>query len=376
MTETDMANALRFRQWKTPRQSGERARLKIVHGPDSGSLFVVTGDVITLGRGDENDVVFADLRASRKHAELRKLANGRWHLRDLGSQNGVVWNGKVTREADLRTGDVVTVGETAFEFIPEEAGTKMLHSEAKALSPDLVRGRAPAPLTSIQSPARVSAAAAALPAPTALAGLGMPGSPQDMAGLQGIAGMGAATGTAGGGEEKRKKILMAVVVLMAAWLFLDDSDTKKPKTDPKKTAAETDKKKKEERRDLAQYLPPMPDKGPNTAAETFFKEGFREFREKNYLRARVQFETALQINPAHSSAASYLKQCDSSIDREVKSHMDRGRRDLDSGKLRSARAHFEAVLRLLVRDPDSPEVTEAKEQLKQVDDRMKGAFES
>src|SRR6187401_1423631 len=84
---SDMGNALRFRQWKTPRQTGERARLKIVHGPDSGCLFVVTGDLITLGRGEENDVVFADLRASRKHAELKKLANGRWHLRDLGSQN-------------------------------------------------------------------------------------------------------------------------------------------------------------------------------------------------------------------------------------------------------------------------------------------------
>jgi hypothetical protein len=377
-----MASALRFRQWKTPRQSGERARLKIVHGPDSGSLYVLTGDQVTLGRGEENDVVFADLRASRKHAELKKLANGRWHLRDLGSQNGVVWNGKVTREADLKSGDIVTVGETAFEFIPGEAGTQVLHSGPRAMSADLLHGRAesiahpPAPLSSIQPLSNVSAHAAfgtGVPA--------FPGAAPDLGGLHGIAGMGASTGQAGGGSEKRKKILYGAVVAMALWLFLGDSEeqAKPGAKDAKQAAADKKKekdKKKEPMRDLAQYLPPMPNNAPMAAAETFFKEGFREFREKNYLRARVQFETALQINPAHSLATAYLKQCDRAIEDDVKAHLEHGRRDLDAGKLKSARAHFEAVMRLLSRDADNPDLTEAKDQLKQVDERMKGAFSS
>jgi pSer/pThr/pTyr-binding forkhead associated (FHA) protein len=333
-----------------------------------------------MGRGDENDVVFADLRASRKHAELKKLANGRWHLRDLGSQNGVVWNGKVTREADLKSGDIVTVGETAFEFVPEEAGTQMMQSGPRALTADLLHGRAqspahpPAPLASIQPLAQLSPGAglgASFPA--------IPGANSDFGGLQGIAGMGASTGSAGGGSEKRKKILYGIVGLMAVWLFLDDSETEKaaPKN-PKQASA--DKKgegaKKEPLRDLAQYLPPMANTSPLGAAETFFKEGFREFREKNYLRARVQFETALQINPAHSLSNAYLKQCDRAIDDDVKAHLSRGLREAESGKLKSARAHFEAVQRLLSRDTSHSAYKEATIKLKEIDERLKGAFSS
>ena len=104
-----MPNALRFRNWKTPKQAGERVRLKVVHGPDSGSLFVVTAAKFSIGRGEENDLVISDLRASRRHAELTRQPSGTWHVSDLGSQNGVVWNGKITREADLRAGDILTV---------------------------------------------------------------------------------------------------------------------------------------------------------------------------------------------------------------------------------------------------------------------------
>jgi hypothetical protein len=356
-----MGKAQRFQQWKTPRQAGERARLKIVHGPDSGSLFVLTADKATLGRGDENDIVFADLRASRRHAEISRHPSGVWKLRDLGSQNGVVHNGKVTRETDLRGGDVVTVGETAFEFVPEEAATQVLHSGPKALSPDLLLGRPSLPAA---RPAQASA-----PAPAHV-----PRAPADLSGLQGIAGLGAATGSAGGGSEKRKKVLMAIVVVMGAVLFLDDSD-KKPAPSADRNPA-SKKEKKEPLRDLAQYLPALPGNAPQASSETFFKEGFREFREKNYLRARVQFENALQINPGHSLAANYLKQCDTAIETEVNSHINRGRRDADAGKLKSARAHFEAVLRLLARDPEDPNFLEAKDQLKDVELRMRGGAES
>jgi hypothetical protein len=376
-----MPSALRFRQWKTPRQSGERARLKVVHGPDSGCLFVLTGDQITMGRGDENDVVFADLRASRKHAELKKLANGRWHLRDLGSQNGVVWNGKVTREADLRSGDIVTVGETAFEFVSEESGTQAMHAGPRALNADLLHGRPqalahpPAPLASIQPLAHLTSGGgigAGFPA--------IPGTNSDFGGLHGIAGMGASNGGSGGGSETRKKVLYGIVGVMAIWLFLDDSENQKPESkDPKQVSADKTKEsgaKKEPMRDLAQYLPPMPNTSPLAAAETFFKEGFREFREKNYLRARVQFETALQINPAHSLSNAYVKQCDRAIDDDVKAHLSRGLREAESGKLKSARAHFEAVQRLLSRDTAHPSYQEATVKLKEIDERLKGAYSS
>lgn len=368
-----MPNALRFRQWKTPKQSGERARLKIVHGPDSGALFVVTAPKFSIGRGEENDVVIGDLRASRRHAELVRQPNGAWKLTDLGSQNGVVWNGKITREADLRAGDVVTVGETAFEFVPEESGTQLLNSAPKAISMDHLVGRPgvnanPAPLAAPVVPS----------VPSALAGLQIP-SAGDAAALQGVAGLGAGAGTSGGDPEKRKKLIRIVLALVVAGLFMYDPPKEQSAKDRAKAAAKAEKKKKdkEAERELASFLPPLPATGPMAASETFFQEGFREFRERNYLRARVQFETALQINPSHGLARSYLKQAEKAIDDEVRAHLDQGRQDFDAGKLRSARGHFEAVTRLLYRDPENPSMLEAKDQLRAVLSRMsRGGAES
>ncbi len=372
-----MPKALRFRQWKTPKQSGERARLKVVHGPDSGSLFVVTAAKFSIGRGEENDVVIGDLRASRRHAELVRQPNGSWKLTDLGSQNGVVWNGKITREADLRAGDIVTVGETAFEFVPEESGTQQLNAAPKAISMDHLAGRPG--LSAIPALAVPIPTSIANPnAPTAFAGLQLPGA-ADASALQGITGLGSGSGLDGGVVEKRKKLIRIVLVVVAGAALMYDPPKSKGPQDPKKIEAlkKAAKERKEIERELASFLPPMPATGPMAASETFFQEGFREFRSRNYLRARVQFETALQINPGHGLARSYLQQSESAIKDEVESHLDRGRRDFDAGKLHSARGHFEAVLRLLYRDSENPSLIEAKDQLKAVLSRMtRGGAES
>lgn len=365
-----MPNALRFRQLKTPKQMGERARLKVVHGPDSGCVFVVTTTQFSVGRGDENDVVIADLRASRRHVEIIRQNSGTWKASDLGSQNGIVWNGKITRSAELRSGDIITVGETAFEFIPEESGTQYLQAPPKSISSAHLSG----------SSAHVRASAPVFsphPAGGGVIGLQMPTAGD--AGVSGLAGMGSGSGVDAASGDQRKKMIRIVLGLVVAGLLIYEPPKNGPGKNPKKLEAakkEAEERKKIER-ELASFLPPLPATGPMAAAETFFQEGFREFREKNYLRARVQFETALQINPGHGLSRSYLQQSERSIQGEVALHLKQGRHDFDSGKLRSARAHFEAVLRLLYRDVDRPEFTEAKDQLAAVLSRMKrGGAES
>jgi pSer/pThr/pTyr-binding forkhead associated (FHA) protein len=67
-----------------PRQNGEKARLRVLKGPDQGTVFALTADRASIGRGEEGDVVLTDLRASRLHAEIARAALG-WSARDLGS---------------------------------------------------------------------------------------------------------------------------------------------------------------------------------------------------------------------------------------------------------------------------------------------------
>ena len=49
--------------------------------------------VITVGRGESNDIVLPSTTVTRQHAQLERTAEG-WQVRDLGSQNGTFLDGK------------------------------------------------------------------------------------------------------------------------------------------------------------------------------------------------------------------------------------------------------------------------------------------
>jgi hypothetical protein len=68
-----------------------------------------------IGRADENDLVLADLRASRFHAEIERTPRG-YVVRDLGSTNGTMVGGRIVQERLLENGDTLTMGETEMRF--------------------------------------------------------------------------------------------------------------------------------------------------------------------------------------------------------------------------------------------------------------------
>lgn len=91
------------------------------HGP--GSLVLSTGDrvelgdyVVTIGRDVSANIVLADPNASRRHAEIRPVANG-FAVVDLGALNGTKVNGRrITQLHVLADGDVVQFGNTDMRF--------------------------------------------------------------------------------------------------------------------------------------------------------------------------------------------------------------------------------------------------------------------
>lgn len=76
---------------------------------------LVLGDRAVIGRSRECDVVLADPNASRRHAEIRRDREG-WIVRDLGSTNGTLVNGRRVQVARLRPGDRLTLGLTDLVF--------------------------------------------------------------------------------------------------------------------------------------------------------------------------------------------------------------------------------------------------------------------
>ena len=66
-----------------------------------------------LGRSPDADVRLNDFWVSRVHCEISE-ANEGLLVRDLGSTNGTLVNGKQVNESHLLPGDLLTVGLTIF----------------------------------------------------------------------------------------------------------------------------------------------------------------------------------------------------------------------------------------------------------------------
>ncbi len=95
---------------------------EIHEGALVGSLVLPDGrrvplgeHTIVLGRMADCDVVVADPRSSRRHAEIRPSGSG-FVVTDLGSMNGTLVNGTAIREQPLADGDEIRLGNTVLRF--------------------------------------------------------------------------------------------------------------------------------------------------------------------------------------------------------------------------------------------------------------------
>lgn len=73
-----------------------------------GDAIPLVSEVMTIGRRPSCDIRLNFQNISGTHCELA-LKSGVWHVRDLGSTNGVKVNGERTLRRPLRPGDEISV---------------------------------------------------------------------------------------------------------------------------------------------------------------------------------------------------------------------------------------------------------------------------
>lgn len=85
-------------------------------GLAAGAQFAVAGEM-SIGRGGANSIVVNDSSVSTDHAIVTR--SGReWRIRDLGSTNGTLVDGRAagTRGLPLRGGETITLGSVRIRF--------------------------------------------------------------------------------------------------------------------------------------------------------------------------------------------------------------------------------------------------------------------
>jgi adenylate cyclase len=119
------------------------ARL-IISSPDGkNGILELNKPVITVGRGNANDLVLNDSSVSRFHAVI-KLRDNSIFVADRGSTNGIVLNDvKINKETELKDGDVALVGlyRLRLENV-DEKGIQVRRGEWPSTLNNIMRDRA------------------------------------------------------------------------------------------------------------------------------------------------------------------------------------------------------------------------------------------
>jgi len=92
-----------------------RASLEVVYGDGRRQTFMIQQATTSIGRESRNTVVIDDSSVSARHAEITASASG-FFIRDLGSSNGTMVNGRKVTESPLYAGDVIQLGSTKLTF--------------------------------------------------------------------------------------------------------------------------------------------------------------------------------------------------------------------------------------------------------------------
>ncbi|MGW0564820.1 FHA domain-containing protein [Streptomyces sp. NPDC003016] len=92
------------------------ALLVVRRGPNSGSRFLLDGELTTAGRHPQSDIFLDDVTVSRRHVEFRRGADGGFTVSDVGSLNGTYVNRERIDSVPLSNGDEVQIGKYRLVF--------------------------------------------------------------------------------------------------------------------------------------------------------------------------------------------------------------------------------------------------------------------
>lgn len=118
--------------------ASQAATLQVMNTALQGREFALEGGNVVIGRAPDCQIQIDQNSVSRAHVRITEQG-GRFLVQDLGSRNGMKINGIEMSEAELRSGDVLHVGEVQLRFrcdtTPDAGPQAALPENAESVRP-------------------------------------------------------------------------------------------------------------------------------------------------------------------------------------------------------------------------------------------------
>lgn len=306
-----------------------KIKLSVVKGPHSGQVFQLNKEVITLGRGPENNVVLMnDPQISRNHAQL-SVINGELEVSNLSQKNSILVDGANVQKWKIVNGSTFTIGDSEIS-VEYDLGRAVVSVHKPERSADVLplKVKVTPPKAEQKTPARqqpvpirnqASNAAPALRSQP----LGRP--LQNM--TPPLQQMGGPAPAANLDYQQNKpddnksllvnpnfKIFLILVIVAAAAYSVMSTPNKKSQI--KKIAStlkyedevnnRLNSKKEKELEEDREYLKKQKMSPQSLRVNENFIRGMRDFQLGNYVRAQQFFQLVLNLDPDHPLAKRHL----------------------------------------------------------------------
>ncbi|MEZ0392379.1 MAG: FHA domain-containing protein [Pseudobdellovibrionaceae bacterium] len=331
-------------------------KLTVVAGGNAGQSLQFEKPVVTIGRGPENDLVFAnDPKISRTHAEIR-MQLGQIIIRNTSDRNFILVNGEKVVEKTIIQSATLQLGDTLLEIKPIEEAPQLPPPQMAPVSPVLQKQNVQLVPTQAQ--------AVTYSAPTPVASQVRRPRPSN------------SVSSANKDNRLRFYGIIAVVGLIAYFLLSGDNgsnrkevqlrtegDVARAMSDSAAAVQELRRQKETKGQDSLQYK----------AAQEHYIKGFRDYRQGQYARAKQSFQAALSFYPAHELARKYYLQAERKLEAQIDFHMSQGRKYYQKQNYKMCQSSFASVM-IMVKDPAKLKYREAKQLYEECSLRREGGL--
>lgn len=324
-------------------QSTHKFKLKVVAGPHSNEIYVISKSVTKIGRGEENDIkLINDSRISRYHAEIY-IDHDQVKFKNISQKNFILLDGQVVDQGVLTSGVKLHMGETTFEVFNDApvVVTSELTVKVDPIVKPMLLQKVPQGMLNQTAPKQTAK--------------GLPKKASAIKVSQSFK-LGSQASDNG-----RLYLYGGIVLLLIGFYYLFTLDSKKEiQTFRSSQQVEYDLlQSSDEKKRLQERLEVMQSVGAQRSQENLIK-GFRDFQQGNYARARDNFQVVLNLDPENAIAKRYYHLSKIKFDEMLQFHMLQGLRYRDKKNYRLCRSSFQSALVMIQNYQQHPKYREIK----------------